>query len=102
MIVLEHDGAGRLELAGRYELESVPTQSHGNDQQKSTNNKQNNSDSRSTTLSESTTTQANSIKTKEKDIKHSPGSYRYHKRLRVLPRRMVREAKIRMSYDDKR
>jgi hypothetical protein len=84
MIVLEHDGAGRLQLAGRYELESTPVQS---------NLKNGSSDTKPIPIE--VTNGIDKIKTKP-----SAGLYKYHKRLRVLPRRMVREVKIRMNYDD--
>ena len=81
MVVLAHDGAGRLELAGRYELDT-------------TTNPQN----------------MNNLAIPSDDIGPTPiidppetsaaGTYKYHKRLRVLPRRNVRQVKVRLSYDE--
>ena len=81
MVVLGHNGAGRLELVGRYELvlneqqQQQPGGEHPSDGHKAT--------------SASTS--------------HEKGrvvGYKFHKRLRVLPPKVVRKVKIRLCADD--
>lgn len=82
MVVLGHNGAGRLELAGRYELVL-------NDQQQQQQQE------------DQTKTQ-----TAAAAVHHENGSgrvvvgYKFHKRLRVLPPKVIRKVKIRLYADE--
>uniref|UniRef100_A0A7S2YRS4 Uncharacterized protein n=1 Tax=Entomoneis paludosa TaxID=265537 RepID=A0A7S2YRS4_9STRA len=85
MIVMKHDGNGRLEMAGRHELETIP--------QSST--------SRSPEGDKST----NITSGKDETVHKKDGCdvmlrYKYHKRLRVLPPEFVRKVKIRICYEE--
>lgn len=72
MVVLQHDGAGRLILGGRYELESKKSQ-----------------DDVAVDQNCNTST-------------HHPAvvEYTFHPRLRVLPQKYAHKAKVRMKYGD--
>ena len=70
MVVLQHDGAGRLILGGRYELESKKSDDAANHC---------NNDPRLT---------SNAVE------------YTFHPRLRVLPQKYAHKAKVRMKYGD--
>lgn len=69
MVVLGHNGQGRLELQGRCALETGPRKKSGNDESKD-----------------------------ENDI--CVTGYKFHKRLRILPKHAIRKVKIRISPDD--
>lgn len=75
MVVLGHNGQGRLELQGRCALDLGPKPKTGNE---------NGEDEK---------------KDKNKDDVHVVG-YKFHKRLRILPKQAIRKVKIRISPDD--
>lgn len=70
MVVLQHDGAGRLILGGRYELESKKSEDDVTDHCNTSN--------KNPTVVE----------------------YTFHPRLRVLPQKYAHKAKVRMKYGD--
>jgi Histidine phosphatase superfamily (branch 1) len=85
MVELEHDGRGRLRMAGRHELEECLESEHS--------------------------TQHDADETQKQDPEETPRPqeqqqqrrilrYRYHERLRVLPPEFVRTTHIRISPDD--
>ncbi len=69
MVILGHNGQGRLELQGRCALDVGSGEDNGDENSK-----------------------------KDKDI-HVTG-YKFHKRLRILPKNAIRKVKIRISPDD--
>jgi hypothetical protein len=71
MVVLQHDGAGRLVLGGRYELE------HKKSDDLSTGNCSNG-----------------------QQVTPNTVEYTFHPRLRVLPPKYAHKAKVRMKYGD--
>jgi broad specificity phosphatase PhoE len=73
MIILGHNGQGRLELQGRCALEVGPV----------TKQDTNNDDPQ-----------------KEKEPEVHVTGYKFHKRLRILPKHVIRKVKIRISPDD--
>jgi hypothetical protein len=82
MVVLGHNGAGRLELVGRYELVLTEPQLNGGGRNYPDDKK---------AVSSTTTT---------KDEKNRVVGYKFHKRLRVLPPKVVRKVKIRLYGED--
>ena len=84
MVVLGHNGAGRLELVGRYELVLTEQQLHGGGRHPPDDKN-----------ALSTTTTATTM-----DEKNRVVGYRFHKRLRVLPPKVVRKVKIRLCGED--
>ena len=85
MVVLGHNGAGRLELVGRYELVLTEQQLHGG-------GGRHHPDDKNAVSSTTTTTTM--------DEKNRVVGYRFHKRLRVLPPKVVRKVKIRLCGED--
>ena len=81
MVVLQHDGAGRLVLGGRYELESkkLDDAGHRDCQGNSSNNNNNNG---------------------SHGAPPNAMEYTFHPRLRVLPQKYAHKAKVRMKYGD--
>jgi broad specificity phosphatase PhoE len=80
MVVLGHNGEGRLELQGRCALELGPT-------------------------STDTTSSSRSRSNQEATAQDEPPTlcvkgYRFHKRLRIVPKNAIRKVKIRISPDD--
>ena len=83
MVVLGHNGEGRLELQGRCALELGPTPTTD------------------ATATASTTSRSN----QEATAQDEPPTlcvkgYRFHKRLRIVPKNAIRKVKIRISPDD--
>jgi hypothetical protein len=71
MVVLQHDGAGRLILGGRYELENIKSD-----------------DANACVGNGPQLVAANAVE------------YTFHPRLRVLPQKYAHKAKVRMKYGD--
>lgn len=86
MVELEHDGKGRLRMAGRHELEcQVLDRSRG----------RNENDEAQVHVPEETSRPQQRHQQQRRILR-----YRYHERLRVLPPEFVRTTHIRISHDD--
>ena len=96
MVVLGHNGAGRLELVGRYEL--VLNEQQQQQQQQQPEGGEPPTDGHQTkTL---TAAAAVAVVNHEKGSDRVVVGYKFHKRLRVLPPKVVRKVKIRLCADD--
>jgi Histidine phosphatase superfamily (branch 1) len=86
MVELEHDGKGRLRMAGRHELEECPVSDqstqHGVDE------------------TQEQEPEETSRPQQQQHQQRRTLRYRYHERLRVLPPEFVRTTHIRISPDD--
>ena len=87
MIILAHDGHGRLKLDGRCELELNVS--------KETENGDGHGD-----FKERETSLENRVKKETKKGRVVVVGYKKHKRLRTLPPQYVQARTIRMSYED--
>lgn len=83
MVILGHNGQGRLELQGRCALEVGPKPVVGNEDEEKKEGKDD----------------QNGFKQQNDDELHVTG-YKFHKRLRILPKHAIRKVKIRISPDD--
>ena len=114
MIVLAHDGAGRLELGGRYELDLPKNQEKEKEVEDAVEkrnkaktfdkvvdfNEDDDTEVGVATTTSTTTTFTSTTTTTTSATTPVAPRWKYYKRLRVLPRKAVRKVKIRMRYDE--
>jgi len=101
MIILGHNGEGRLELQGRCALELGPSTTNGGTTSITTKDLVPPPNDKGTE-----STDERDIPTKEESGKNEDlnpigvTGYRFHKRLRIVPKNAIRKVKIRISPDD--
>jgi len=92
MVVLGHDGLGRLRLQGRYNLHlKERAEANGN---KASDDKE----KKDARLLDAVGSDASSVVSKEQVV----DEYRFYKRLRILPQAAIRKVDIRISYSEAR